>query len=134
PTPKVEIAHDCPTSGPANRYRYALFIEKEGFDALLKAARIAERFDLAIMSTKGMSVTAARTLVERLSEAGVTILVLHDFDKSGFSIMNTLAPSTGRYRYRSTPRIIDIGLPLEDVRGLESEPVSYPSTTQDPPH
>ncbi len=40
-----------------------------------QAARIAERFDIAIMSTKGMSMTAARALVEQLSERGVTILV-----------------------------------------------------------
>src|SRR5262249_61543218 len=69
------------TCGTANRYRFALFVEKEGFDPLLERARIASRFDVAIMSTKGMSVTAARMLVERLSEQGVTILVLRDFDQ-----------------------------------------------------
>jgi hypothetical protein len=52
------------TSGPVNRYRYALFVEKEGFDELLKSVKLARRFDLAIMSTKGMSVTAARHLVD----------------------------------------------------------------------
>jgi DNA topoisomerase VI subunit B len=65
----IQFKHRCETHGPANRYRFALFVEKEGFDALLERARIAERYDLAIMSTKGMSVTAARQLVERLSEA-----------------------------------------------------------------
>src|SRR5262249_1533308 len=49
-----------PTYGPENRYRAILFIEKEGFHPLLRAAQIAERFDIAIMSTKGMSTTAAR--------------------------------------------------------------------------
>jgi hypothetical protein len=34
------------------------------------AAQIAERYDLALMSTKGMSVTAARQLVEALLEQG----------------------------------------------------------------
>ena len=56
-----------PTYGPENRYRAILFIEKEGFDPLLRAAQIAERFDIAIMSTKGMSVTAARRLLDQLS-------------------------------------------------------------------
>jgi len=29
------------TSGPKNRYRNILFVEKEGFDSLLQQARIA---------------------------------------------------------------------------------------------
>ena len=49
-----------PTLGPLHRYAAVLFIEKEGFAPLLQAARIAERFDVAVMSTKGMSTTAAR--------------------------------------------------------------------------
>lgn len=60
-----------PTKGPANRYGAVLFIEKEGFDPLLEQrVALADRFDLAIMSTKGMSVTAARSLVEQVSRQG----------------------------------------------------------------
>jgi Protein of unknown function C-terminus (DUF2399) len=125
----MELDHDYPTMGPANRYRYALFIEKEGFYPLLEAAEIAERYDLAIMSTKGMSVTAARQLVEQLSVQGVTILVCHDFDKSGFSILHTLQSETRRYRFQTRPKVIDLGLRLSDVEAmnLQSEPVEYPS-------
>jgi DNA topoisomerase VI subunit B len=121
------MAHDCPTVGPGNRYRFALFIEKEGFDAHLARARIAERFDVAIMSTKGMSVTAARQLIERLSEKGVTVLVLHDFDKSGFTIVHTLSHDTRRFKFRTRPRVIGLGLRLADVSqmNLESEQVDY---------
>ena len=46
-----------PTVGPKNRYGAILFIEKEGFMPLFEAVKLAERHDLAIMSTKGMSVT-----------------------------------------------------------------------------
>jgi DNA topoisomerase VI subunit B len=118
-----------PTVGPIHRYRFVLFIEKEGFFALLDRADIANRFDIAIMSTKGMSVTAARALVERLSERGVTILVLRDFDKAGFSIVHTLRSDTRRYHFKTPPRVIDLGLKLEDVEalGLASEYVEYPS-------
>ena len=59
-------ATDVDTMGPDGRYGAVLFLEKEGFTQILEAAKIAERYDLAIMSTKGMSVTAARTLVEEL--------------------------------------------------------------------
>lgn len=127
----TELAPSMPvrlkTTGPALRYRFALFVEKEGFNPLLDRAQIAERYDLALLSTKGMSVTAARQLVERLSEEGVTTLVLHDFDKSGFSICHTLQNDTRRYRFKTTPKVIDLGLRLADVETmkLDSEAVEY---------
>jgi hypothetical protein len=79
------------------------------------------------MSTKGMSNTAARRLVDELSLLGVTIYVLHDLDKSGFSILHTLRTDTRRYRFRATPKVIDLGLTLADVRAmdLQSEPQNY---------
>ena len=40
------------TTGPENRYRDVLFVEKEGFNALLAHALIAERFDIAITSPR----------------------------------------------------------------------------------
>ena len=120
--PAVKTVYD--TSGPANRFLNVLFVEKEGFLPLLAATRIAERFDLAIMSTKGMSSTAARTLMERME--GVRFLVLHDFDKAGFSIVGTLRRSTWRYQFKRPPEVIDLGLRLADVKAekLEGEPVT----------
>jgi DNA topoisomerase VI subunit B len=130
----IELDHRWPTMGPANRYTYALFIEKEGFYPLLEATQIAARWDLAIMSTKGMSVTAARQLVERLSKQGVTILVCHDFDSSGFSILHTLRSDTRRYKFKTRPKVIDLGLRLADVRAmnLDSEEVEYRKHKVDP--
>ena len=115
-----------PTYGPENRYRAILFIEKEGFDPLLRAAQIAQRFDIAMMSTKGMSTTAARQLLDQLSPRVEQILVLHDFDVSGFTIFGTLASDSRRYQFRNKVRIVDIGLRLADVEALDlqSEPVS----------
>lgn len=115
------------TVGPGNRYKFALFIEKEGFDSLLKAARIQERFDIAVMSTKGMSVTASRSLVEELSESGVTILVAHDCDKTGFSICHTLHNDTRRYTFAREPNVHCLGLRLAEAQqmGLASESVHY---------
>jgi hypothetical protein len=74
-----------------------------------------------------MSVTAARQLVERLSEQGVTILVCHDFDKSGFSILHTLQSDTRRYKFKMRPKVIDLGFRLADVRDLQRERVDYDS-------
>jgi DNA topoisomerase VI subunit B len=125
----TELKHDYPTRGPANRYRFALFVEKEGFDPLIRAAQIAQRYDIAPMSTKGMSVTAARQLVEALSAQGVTILVIRDFDTYGFLIMHKLQSNTRRYTFKTRPNVVDLGLRLADVRAmhLESEPVTYDS-------
>ncbi len=77
------------------------------------------------MSTKGVSTTAARTLIEKLG--GVCFLVLHDFDKYGFSILSTLKRNTRRYTFKSHPDVADLGLRLTDVQseGLPAEPMSY---------
>jgi hypothetical protein len=112
------------TCGPDGSFGAVLFIEKEGFAPLFKAAQIAEKFDLAIMSTKGMSVVAARTLADRMCpNYDIPLLLLHDFDKAGFSIAGTLQRDTRRYAFRNAIEIINLGLSLEDVEamGLESE-------------
>ena len=119
-----------PTCGPEHRYGAILFVEKEGFLPLFRAVRLAERFDLAIMSTKGLSVTASRLLVDRLCAAHkVPLLVLHDFDKSGFSILGTLRRDTRRYAFRNRIEVVDLGLRLEDVEdsALETEDVVHKS-------
>jgi hypothetical protein len=114
-----------PTMGPQNRYAAVLFIEKEGFAPLLKAARIAERFDIAIMSTKGMPTTSGRQILDRLAPKLGKVLVLHDFDMSGFSIFGTLRSSGRRYTFNNNLPIVDIGLRLSDIvgMGLQTEPV-----------
>jgi hypothetical protein len=126
----VRLPRRYPTAGPADRYRGVLFVEKEGFQPLFEHVRLAERFDIAIMSTKGMSVVAARQLVEVLSEQDVPIYVIRDFDKAGFSIAHTLGHDTRRHWFAVQPTVIDLGLRLEDVQAmdLESEPVDYRGT------
>ena len=115
--------------GPYHRYAYVLFVEKEGFNPLIERAQISQRYDMPVMSTKGMTVTAARQLIEALSQAGVTILVAHDFDKSGLEILDKFQSDTRRYRYNARPRIVDLGLRLDAARAmsLESEQVQYNS-------
>lgn len=75
------------------------------------------------MSTKGMSVIAARALVDRLSAQGVRILVAHDLDVAGIRILGTLGADSSRYQFRETPDIRRLGLTFEqaDTMGLQSE-------------
>ncbi len=113
-----------PTHGPEHRYGAILFVEKEGFAPLLKKVKLAERFDLALMSTKGLSNIASRQLVDHLcGEHDIPLLVLHDFDKAGFSIAGTLSRSSERYGFRHKIRAVDLGLRLADVQqwGLDYE-------------
>jgi len=122
------------TKGPSGSFGAVLFIEKEGFDPILKAAQIANKYDVAIMSTKGMSVTAARELVDQMChDHDVPLLLLHDFDKAGFSIAGTLQRDTRRYEFQNSIEVIDLGLSLADVEamGLESEYQHHPKGRRD---
>jgi hypothetical protein len=116
--------------GHCNQFRFALFIEKEGFSELFDAVNLGKRYDIAIFSTKGYSTTACRELVDYLSSVGVTILCAHDFDCAGLNIYATLAGDNDRYTYSDKPNVVDLGLRLSDVEemGLDSEPVKYDKT------
>ena len=83
-----------------------------------------------------MPVVACRHLADELcGKYGIPLLVLHDFDKAGFSIVGTLAgvehldkndnERTTRYEYHYDLDVIDLGLRLSDVKeySLESESV-----------
>jgi hypothetical protein len=123
---KLEEADFDPASvetyGPHGSFGAVLYVEKEGFLPLFKRVKLAKRYDIAIMSSKGMSVTAARQLVEGLCRGDVPLLVLHDFDSAGIIIKDTLENDTRRYSYRSPPNVIDLGLHYGDISGLQSEP------------
>jgi len=112
------------TVGPKLRYSAVLFLEKEGFDPILQDARIADRWDVAIMSTKGIPVKAASDLLSGLS--GVQVLVVHDFDVDGFKIVNTLRTGT---RLAQGTEVTDLGFRLADVQGLLTEKVEQWQTS-----
>jgi hypothetical protein len=128
--PRIEdgefVGAKVSTHGPQGNFGAVLFCEKEGFGPLFERVNLGNRFDIAIMSTKGTSVTAARMLAERIcTERGVPLVplyILHDFDKSGLTVKSTLHNDTRRYRFKGNVQAFDIGLRLEDVRelGLES--------------
>jgi hypothetical protein len=116
---------EWPSLAAGHRYQAVLYIEKEGFGPLLEEARIAERFDLAIMSCKGQSVVAARRFVDEVCAAGggVPLLVVHDFDKAGFEISQRLTTVSEwaevydrvAYEFQNDIDVTDLGLRLADV-------------------
>ena len=114
--------------GPGNvkgLYSALLFFEKEGFDQLFAELRLGNEYDIATMSTKGVATTAFRELAETLcSTYNIPLLVLHDFDVSGFSIVGTLREggSTKRYTFTKPFKRVDLGLRLADVEAYSLEP------------
>jgi hypothetical protein len=101
------------TIGPRDRFAGIVYVEKEGFDLQIADAQIAERYDLAFLSCKGMSVHAARNLLRELHDHyEVPVFVVRDFDKAGFSIFDTLGD--GDYE--------DLGLRLSDLDALAAQP------------
>jgi hypothetical protein len=111
--------------GPSGNISGILFCEKEGFNPLFRAVKLANHYDLMIVSTKGVSVTAARRLIDHVcGNFDLPLFVLHDFDVSGFVILATLRRDTRRYKFSSAFEVIDLGLRLEDIGGLEREPAA----------
>jgi hypothetical protein len=118
--------------GPSGNLSAVLFCEKEGFNPLFKAVNIANRYDMMIVSTKGVSVTAARRLIDDVcGDYGLPLFVLHDFDVAGFLILGTLQRDTRRYQFSSTVEVIDLGFRLADIAGLEREPAAATRTSAD---
>jgi hypothetical protein len=110
------------THGPHGNYGGVLFIEKEGFLPLLEHVKLGDRFDLALMSTKGTSNTAARQLAEKIcNERGIPLFILHDFDKAALSIKATLHNDTRRYQFKEQIKVFDLGLRLRDIQELGLE-------------
>jgi hypothetical protein len=71
-----------------------------------------------------MSVVACRQLADEMcGRYGIPLFVLHDFDKSGFSILGTLCNDTRRYTYRNQIAPVDLGVRMADIGGLQSEAV-----------
>ena len=100
-------------------------MKRKGFAPLFKAVKLANRYDLMIISTKGVSVTAARRLIDDIcGDHDLPLFVLHDFDVAGFLILGTLQRDTRRYQFTSAIEVIDLGLRIDDIAGLEREPAA----------
>jgi Topoisomerase 6 subunit A/Spo11, Toprim domain len=118
--------------GPSGNLSGVLFCEKEGFNPLFKATNLANRHDLMIISTKGVSVTAARQLIDEIcGDNDLPLFTLHDFDFDGFKIFGTLHRDTRRYAFANNIEPIDLGLRLEDIDGLEREPAAATKVRED---
>jgi hypothetical protein len=109
------------TCGPYNRYSALVIVEKEGIAGLLLEVELGELRDIAIVGNEGQSTEAGLALADAL---GLPVFVLHDFDRAGLVIAANLRTGTWRHRYQCQFPVIDIGLRLHQIAGLEDEPIN----------
>jgi hypothetical protein len=110
---------------PEYTFDKILYVEKEGELPKLQAAKLGERYDMAICSGKGQPTEAVRTLFDRAEAGDYQLFVFHDADLDGYDIARVMAEATKRMPDYFVD-VIDIGLTVEDAleMGLSPEPFS----------
>ena len=99
-----------------------LVVEKAGLWPVLDAARLADRYDMAVITSEGFAAEACRTLLADLDDRDMTVFVLHDADHPGYNIARTLGAETARMPGHHVD-VVDLGLTVDDAVaiGMESE-------------
>jgi hypothetical protein len=101
---------------PDHTFDKVLYIEKEGLAPIFDAARLADRYDLAVAYGKGQPAEAVRALFERAEAGDYRLFVLHDADPDGYSIARVMAEETERMPGYSVD-VVDLGLTVGDAVG-----------------
>jgi hypothetical protein len=108
---------------PAWLYDKILYVEKKGMWPVLQSARLAERYDMAVIAGEGYASEAIRVLFQAASqEHQYQLFVLHDADPDGYNIARTLRAETARMPGYAVD-VIDLGLRWGDAMalGLDTE-------------
>jgi hypothetical protein len=107
---------------PKYQFDKILYVEKEGEIPKLKAARLAEKYDMAIVGGKGYPTEAVRDLFSHAEGGDYQLFVFHDADIDGYNIARVLGEETRRMPYHNL-NVVDIGLTVEDAleMGLPAE-------------
>jgi hypothetical protein len=110
---------------PKHTFDKILYVEKEGEWPKLQAARLAERYDMAIASAKGYPVEAVRELFARAEHGDYQLFVFHDADVDGYNIARVMRQATRRMPHHNV-EVVDIGLTVEDAleMDIDGEPFS----------
>jgi hypothetical protein len=110
---------------PEYSFDKILYVEKEGEWPKLQAARIAERYDMAIATSKGYPVEAVRELFAQAEGGDYQLFVFHDADIDGYEIARVMREATQRMPDHHVD-VVDIRLTIEDAvaEGLEPKPYS----------
>ncbi|MEI8373691.1 MAG: ATP-binding protein [Planctomycetota bacterium] len=107
---------------PYHLFNKILYIEKKGLHPLFREAKLAEKYDLAIICAEGYACKAAKVLLTAAKAQSMTLMSLHDADPAGYNIARTLREATATCPdYKMD--VIDIGLQLDEAlaMGLQTE-------------
>lgn len=112
---------------PPWTFNKVLYIEKEGFFNILKDKKIPEKYDMALLTSKGYASRAVKDLLDTMGEDAeeeITFFCIHDADAAGTKIYDTLQNET-RARPGRKVKIINLGLDPEEAieMGLEIEEI-----------
>lgn len=102
------------------KYDKVLYIEKTGFDAIFKAEKVGEKYNMIIVSGQGFSTRAAKTLLYKFQQMGLKLYCLHDLDISGIYILDSFA--TPNKKFKECINMENLGVTLEDVDKYHIEP------------
>jgi hypothetical protein len=109
---------------PSWTFNKIIYSEKEGFFTILKDAKFPERYDCALLTSKGYASRAVKDLFDLLGETDeeIQFFCIHDSDGAGTKIYETLQEATLTRRARKI-KVINLGLePWEASQmGLEVE-------------
>ncbi len=109
---------------PAWTFKHVLYCEKEGLFPLLREAQFPERFDCALLTSKGFASRAARDVLDLLGESDeeIVFFAVHDADGYGTKIFESLQQGT-RARPGRRVKVVNLGLEPAEARkmGLQVE-------------
>jgi DNA topoisomerase 6 subunit A-like protein/histidine kinase/DNA gyrase B/HSP90-like ATPase len=113
---------------PEWTYDKVLYVEKTGLWPVLKSAKLAERYDMAIIAGQGYAAEACRDLLAGMA-GNVTIFVLHDADSAGYNIGRTLGNETARMPDHNIG-VIDLGLTVAEAIRLDLQTETFSRTKE----
>lgn len=102
---------------PDYYYDKVLYVEKHGIAEGLVDQRLGQKYDMAILASKGYGTVANRELLEKFADEVYELYILHDCDVDGFGILANLQEGNSRAAGLDGTAV-DLGLRLADARQM----------------
>jgi hypothetical protein len=104
-------------------FNQVLFVEKSGFNIILKESGLLDKLNLGVMSTQGFGTRAVKRLMKYFLDKGINVYILHDCDIPGYLISEKFLSGSGTYK--ESLDVIKIGLALDDATKLGKDGGEY---------
>ncbi len=104
-------------------FNQVLFVEKSGFNVILKESGLLDKLNLGVMSTQGFGTRAVKRLMKYFLDKGIKVYILHDCDIPGYLICDKFL--SGSDTYKEGLDVIKIGLALDDAKKLGKDKDEY---------